>query len=213
MPLSRHKFRGVISLWPAVIFWLARYIVGLNFAIEGQENIPDKPVIFAAKHQSAWDTMFFLWLNRHNAYIMKDELRRIPFWSLYMRKSQQIVVDRSGAASTMRKMIAMTKNVLADGRSVVIFPEGTRTPPGETGRYHPGVAALYLQTDAVVVPVALNSGLFWGRRTFVKNPGTITIKFLPPIPPGLDRKGFMTELQTRIEQASRALESNQNMTN
>ena len=90
---------------------------------------------------------------------------------------------------------------LADGRAVVIFPEGTRTAPGEHRPYHPGVAALYARVDAPVVPVALNSGLFWPRRAFLKNPGTITLEFLPPIPAGLVRRAFTAELERRIEDA------------
>jgi 1-acyl-sn-glycerol-3-phosphate acyltransferase len=207
MPFSRDTFRSGIVLWPRLIFPMMRILLGLRYKLEGEENIPDRPVIYAVKHQSAWETMYFLYANKNNAYIMKDELRKIPFWGWYMDKSQHVVVDRKGAANTMRKMIAMTSDILADGRSVVIFPEGTRTPVGETGRYHPGVFALYDQTKAPVVPVAINSGVFWGRRMFVKKPGKITLKFLPPMPVGLDRRAFMAELQDRIETATRALES------
>lgn len=206
IPLSRRVFRGSIALWPCGTFPLMHHILGLTFEQRGLENIPNGPVIFAAKHQSAWDTMYFLWRDQNSAYIMKEELNRIPFWKWYMSKCQHVVVDRSGGTSAMRKMISDTQDILADGRSVVIFPEGTRTAPGETHRYHPGIAALYTQTTATIVPVALNSGIFWGRRQFFKKPGKLTIQFLPPIPKKLERKAFMSELKNRIETATRKLE-------
>ena len=106
----------------------------------------------------------------------------------------------------MRDMIRETKAALDANRSVVIFPEGTRMPPGETGTYFPGVAALYAQTGTTVVPVALNSGKFWPRRAFLKKPGTVVLEFLPPIPQGMKRKAFLKELEYRIEQATRKLE-------
>jgi 1-acyl-sn-glycerol-3-phosphate acyltransferase len=194
-------------MWPKLNFPVMRWLVGMRFEVRGRENIPNEPVIFAAKHQSAWDTMFFLWLDPANAYIMKAELARIPFWGWYMRRCAHIMVDRSGGAGTMREMMRETKAVLADGRSVIIFPEGTRTPPGTTGTYHPGVAALYGLNGAKVVPVALNSGLFWPRRSFLKKPGTIIIEFLEPMPAGMKRDAFLAELQSRIEAATRRLEN------
>ena len=107
----------------------------------------------------------------------------------------------------MREMISDTKSILADKRSVIIFPEGTRVALGKTRRYHPGIAALYSQTNATVIPVALNSGYFWGRRHFIKKPGVLTIQFLPPIPKNMERKAFMKELEIRIESATRKLEN------
>ena len=138
---------------------------------------------------------------------MKGELNRIPFWKWYMDKCQHVVVDRRGGTSAMREMISDTKSILADKRSVIIFPEGTRVALGETRRYHPGIAALYSQTNATVIPVALNSGYFWGRRHFIKKPGVLIIQFLPPIPKNMERKAFMKELEIRIESATRKLEN------
>ena len=183
-----------------------KYVLGLTFEQRGLENIPKEPVIFAAKHQSAWDTMYFLWLNYDNAYVMKGELNRIPFWKWYMNKCQHVVVDRSGGPSAMRQMISDVSDIIRSGRSVVIFPEGTRTVPGESKIYHPGVAALYTHTNAKIIPVALNSGCYWGRRQFVKKPGALAIQFLPPLPGDLDRRTFMIELESRIETATRKLE-------
>ena len=207
MPFSKQNFRKAVALWPHGSFPLMRYLLGLTFEQRGLENIPNEPVIYASKHQSAWDTMYFLWHHEDNAYVMKGELNRIPFWKWYMDKCQHVVVDRRGGASAMREMISDTKSILADKRSVIIFPEGTRVAPGETRRYHPGIAALYSQTNATVIPVALNSGYFWGRRHFIKKPGVLTIQFLPPIPKNMERKAFMKELEIRIESATRKLEN------
>ena len=123
-----------------------------------------------------------------------------------MDKSQHVVIDRSGAASAMRQMISDSKNILEEGRSIVIFPEGTRSLPGTTNKYHPGIAALYNQTGATVVPVALNTGLFWGRQQFLKQPGKMIVQFLPALPGGLNRRQFMSKLECAIEEASRNLE-------
>ena len=207
MPIPKQNFRKAVALWPHGSFPLMRYLLGLTFEQRGLENIPNEPVIYASKHQSAWDTMYFLWHHKDNAYVMKGELNRIPFWKWYMDKCQHVVVDRRGGTSAMREMISNTKSILADKRSVIIFPEGTRVAPGETRRYHPGIAALYSQTKATVIPVALNSGYFWGRRHFIKKPGVLTIQFLPPIPKNMERKAFMKELEIRIESATRKLEN------
>lgn len=206
LPLSRQIFRRGISFWPKFLFPVLEHLVGLTFELRGQENIPDGPVIYAVKHQSTWETMFFLWQNPETAYIMKKELNSIPFWKWYMAKSQHVVIDRSGAASAIRQMVADSEHILAEGRSIVIFPEGTRSRPGTANIYHPGIAALYRRTGATVIPVALNTGLFWGRRQFLKHPGKMIMQFLPALPNGLDRKQFMFQLESAIEIATRDLE-------
>jgi 1-acyl-sn-glycerol-3-phosphate acyltransferase len=116
-----------------------------------------------------------------------------------------VPIDRSAGGAAIREMLRRAKDETARGRSIMIMPEGTRLPPGRTGRYHPGVAALYTVLGLTVVPVALNSGLFWGRRSLIIRPGTVTMEFLAPIAPGLERKEFMTALQERIETASERL--------
>ena len=137
---------------------------------------------------------------------MKSELSRIPFWGWYMKKSGHILVDRTGGTKSMRTMIKKTKEFIEKNRSIVIFPEGTRIPTGEIGKFHPGVAAIYSQLNISVVPVAVNSGIFWPRRKFTKIPGNIIIEFLPPIEPGIDRKSFMLELQSQIKTVTDQLE-------
>jgi 1-acyl-sn-glycerol-3-phosphate acyltransferase len=205
MPFSPSTFRHVISIWPKGCFALCK-IVGISFEMRGLENIPARPVLFAVKHQSVWETIFFLWQHSDNAYIMKSELTRIPFWGWYMKKSSHVLIDRTGGASSMRDLLRKTKAIMDDSRSIAIFPEGTRMPPGTIGKFHSGVAAIYTQLNATVVPVAVNSGLYWPRNQFLKKPGKIIIEFLPPIEPGMKRKEFMIELQDRIKTATQKLE-------
>lgn len=193
------------KVWVDMSLWLLKVTVGLGHRIEGEANRPAGPAIYAAKHQSAWETLFLAPYLGHPAFILKRELLLIPMFGWYMRKVGMISVDRSGKASALKKMVREAQETFAAGRSIVIFPEGTRTAPGHHKPYQPGIAALYTQLGVPVVPVALNSGLFWGRKAFLKKPGTITLQILPPIPPGLDRKTFMKRLESSIEDASQAL--------
>ena len=179
-----------------------KYIVGLDYEVRGRENLIDGPAIYAPKHQSAWETFVFYMLVNDPNYILKEELLAIPLWGWYARKCQGIAADRDGGATSLKQMVRDTRDRLARGRSVIIFPEGTRAPPGERLPLFPGVAALYRQCDAPVIPVALNSGLFWSRHGFRKLSGVITIEILPAIPPGLNRAQFMNELETRIQTAT-----------
>ncbi|MBL6928576.1 MAG: 1-acyl-sn-glycerol-3-phosphate acyltransferase [Rhodospirillales bacterium] len=179
-----------------------RAIAGIDYEIRGIENIPDEPTIFASKHQSMWETVSFWWFFRAPVYVMKKELRSIPFWGWYARKCQQVFVDRSGGAGALKKMVRDSLEGLNSGRNLIIFPEGSRAPAGEKLHYHPGIAALYSRLSRRVVPVALNSGVFWGRREFLKRPGRIIIEFLPPIEVGLTRKEFAHELENQIESAT-----------
>ncbi|MFP6735883.1 MAG: lysophospholipid acyltransferase family protein [Rhodospirillales bacterium] len=205
--MSMPNYRRFIALWADFANFLVRHLLGVNVEFRGLENIPGGAVIYAPKHQSAWDTTLFLWLDPDNAYIMKSDLGRIPFWSWYVQHCGHILVDRTGGAGAMRELIRKAKGILAEDRSIVIFPEGTRAAAGTTGTYHPGVAALYSFTGAKVVPVALNSGLFWPRKNFRKFKGRLIVEFLPPMPEDMENRDFMDLLQDRIESATRALES------
>lgn len=201
LPFPKLMRKGV-RLWGALILGALRWLVGLNWDVRGWENLPPGAVVIASKHQSAWETMVFLLLLDQPVYVLKKELRKIPLWGQYSDRYGNIAVDRQAGASALKKMVADVAATLKQGRSVVIFPEGTRTPPGERQPYHPGVAAVYTRTEAPVVPVALNSGLYWGRRHFIKKPGRIVLEFLPPMPAGLDRRSFLAELENRIETAT-----------
>jgi 1-acyl-sn-glycerol-3-phosphate acyltransferase len=158
------------------------------------------------KHQSAWDTLILPVVLGDPAVVLKRELLLLPFYGWYARRAGSIAIDRKGGAAALRTMVAAARAAAAMGRPIVIFPEGTRTAPGERRPYHPGVAALYRSLGLPVVPVAVNSGLFWGRRAFMKRSGHITLAFLDPIPPGLPRRRLMQELEARIEAATAELE-------
>lgn len=204
-PFPRRYAQKTIRLWGIGVRAGLKWFVGLDFEIRGRHNIPPEPVIFASKHQSAWDTAFFGLIADQPAYIIKEELLSIPLWGAYARRCGAIIVNRDGGAQALKQMVRDSRAALDQGQPIIIFPEGTRTAPGQVLPYQPGVAALYARTGALVVPVALNSGLFWGRRDFIKRPGTIVVEFLPALPPGLDRRAFMAELENRIETATTRL--------
>jgi 1-acyl-sn-glycerol-3-phosphate acyltransferase len=191
--------------WARAMLWLARFVCGLDYRVLGQERLPPGPVIFALKHQSAWETIAFVAIAPPVAGVLKRELLLIPVYGWYLRRLGMVPIDRKAAGAAIREMLRRARDETARGRSIMIMPEGTRLPPGRTGRYHPGVAALYTALGLAVVPVALNSGLFWGRRSLLLRPGTVTLQFLEPIAPGLDRRELMKILQDRIEAASERL--------
>jgi 1-acyl-sn-glycerol-3-phosphate acyltransferase len=193
------------GLWVRGALLLLRATIGLTHRVRGVEHRIAGPAIYAAKHQSAWDTLVFPLLLDKPAYVLKQELIRVPLFGSYLKQCGMIPVDREGGGAALKQLLRAARAAVAQGRSILIYPEGTRMPPGERRPYHPGVAALYGDLGIPVVPVALNSGLFWGRRAFRKRPGTITIEFLPPIAPGLPRREFMRELQERMEGASQRL--------
>ena len=188
-------------LWARGIVILLRYSVGLRHQVRGLEYRTEGGRIYALKHQSAWDTLLLPLLFDDPMIILKKELIFLPLFGWYLLKTGQIAVDRGGRASALKKMVREAKAGIAAGRPIVIFPEGTRVAPGKQRPYHPGVAALYGQLGLPVTPVALNSGLFWRRRGFLKRPGLMTVEFLPPISAGMERKAFLAELQRRMEDA------------
>lgn len=203
--LPRSAIWWMGGLWVRGALLLLRATVGLGHRVRGAEHRIAGPAIYATKHQSAWDTLVFPLLLDQPAYVLKQDLIRVPLFGSYLKQCGMIPVDREGGGSALKQLRKAARAAVAQGRSILIYPEGTRTLPGERRPYHPGVAALYGDLGIPVVPVALNSGLFWGRRSFHKKPGTITIEFLPPIAPGLPRREFMRELQERMEGASQRL--------
>jgi 1-acyl-sn-glycerol-3-phosphate acyltransferase len=193
------------KIWSLVVLWMLARIVGVDHQVRGEDNIPDRPVLFAFKHQSAWETVAANRLIFDPAIVLKRELSFIPFYGWFLVKTGMIPINRARGSAALRDMVEAARHRLAQGRSILTFPEGTRTAVGAEPHYHPGIFALYAALDAPVVPVALNSGLYWGRRESVILPGRITVEYLPPIPPGLRRKEFMTLLQERIETATARL--------
>ena len=201
--LTRRFATRVESFWAWCMLWVLKVTVDLDFEIRGREHLPDGPMILASKHQSAWDTIVFAVALHDPVYVLKKDLLHIPVYGWYLHKLDMIAIDRDAGISSMKNMIRHARRVLDEGRRyIIIFPEGSRVAPGERDPYQPGVAGLYGMLGVPVVPVALNSGLFWGRRKLLKYPGIITLEFLPAIAPGMAREAFMAELEERIETAS-----------
>jgi 1-acyl-sn-glycerol-3-phosphate acyltransferase len=188
-----------------VVAALLRLVCGVRLKFRGLEHLPAGPVLIGAKHQCMFDTVAPLMVLPDAAYVMRDSLLKIPFYGWYSVKAGMIPIDREGHASALRRMLAAAKAAIAARRQVVIFPEGTRLPPGVTGTYKPGVAALYRALDVACVPLATNSGAHWPPHGLIRRPGLIVYEFLEPIPPGLDRREFMRLLEERVEAGSKAL--------
>ena len=205
LALPRRFIQAGARLWIRGILALVAAICGLRYRVLGAERIPRAPALLAAKHQSAWDTLIFHLLCDDPVYVLKRELVHIPLFGWYLRKAGNIGIDRAAGAQSLRVMLPKVKRRLADGCQVIIFPEGTRTPPGTRRPYQPGIAALYPRFAVPLLPIALNSGLFWERRGFRKSPGVITLEVLEPLPAGLDRRLLLRELETRIETATNRL--------
>jgi 1-acyl-sn-glycerol-3-phosphate acyltransferase len=203
--MSRETMQGGARLFAGMTSGLLRLVVGLRWRVEGGENIPDTPCIFAAKHQSAFDTMLFHLILRDPCYVLKQELTKIPVYGTMAMHAGMISVDRSAGASALKHLVQETRKAAERGCQIIIFPQGTRTAPGQQLPYQPGIAAMYKSTNLPVVPIATDSGRFWGRRTFLKRPGVMTFSFLEPIPPGLPRKEFMERLEQAIERETDAL--------
>ena len=192
--------------WAWCVLALLKAIVGLDGEVRGRENLPAGASLIAMKHQSAWDTLILPVVLGDPAVVLKRELLWLPLYGWYAARAGSIAIDRKGGAGALRRMVAAARRAAAMGRPIVIFPEGTRVAPGGQLPYQPGVAALYQALQLPLVPAAVNSGLFWGRRAFLKRRGHIVLEFLPPILPGLPRRELMAVLETRIEEATAALE-------
>ena len=191
-----------LKLWGGSTMFWQRLIVGTGVELRGLDNLPPGPVLIAAKHQSAWETVALHAFFDDPAIVLKKELMWIPIMGWLSRKFALIPVDRSASTSAMRALRAHARRARDNGRQIIIFPEGTRRPPGAPPDYKPGVALLHGDLDIPCVPLALNSGLFWPRRRPDRHPGTIIVELLPAIPAGLSRKDFMARLQDDIETAS-----------
>jgi len=201
LALPRGATVWLARLWSRVTFWGLKVFGGIGFEVRG---VPPKgAVLVASKHMSMWDTLALYLVLDAPAIVLKRELLRIPFYGWFLWKATAIPIDRSAGASALRKMSSAARDVLNQGRPILIFPEGTRKKPGAAPDYKPGVAGLYMLLGVDCVPVALNSGVYW--TGFLKRPGTIVLEFLEPIAPGLKRDAFMGLLETRIETATNRL--------
>ncbi|PZN54463.1 MAG: 1-acyl-sn-glycerol-3-phosphate acyltransferase [Proteobacteria bacterium] len=196
----RHSAWFVPKFWSRTSLWLYRVLAGTRSDISGLENLPEGSFILAPKHQSFWDAIAFFPFLDDPLYILKRELTWIPFFGWYILKMRMIPVDRGNRAKALRSVVAATKAELArNPRQLIIYPEGTRRAPGDVPAYKYGIVELYSQLHLPVVPVAHVAGLYWPRRKFLRYPGTIRARFLPPIPPGLGKQEFMARLIAETE--------------
>jgi 1-acyl-sn-glycerol-3-phosphate acyltransferase len=189
--------------WHAIAScWLLEKIVGTRIEVRGRDKLPEGACLVVSKHQSAWDTFALIPLFRDPAIVLKDELKWIPLYGWFCVKFEHILVKREKGASALKGMIRDARARAAQGREIVIFPEGTRRPPGAPPDYKPGFVALYEGLELTCVPLALNSGLYWPRRQLARYPGRIIVEFLDPVPAGLPRKAFRETLEARLEAAT-----------
>jgi 1-acyl-sn-glycerol-3-phosphate acyltransferase len=201
MLMGRRAVFALARIWGAVSVWLLEAICGLRLEYRGVDNIPPGAVLIAAKHQSFLETFALVKYAPDFAIILKRQLTFVPLFGLYLIASRQIAIDRARGKQALQQIAGAAKPVLAAGRQVFIYPEGTRRLPGAPPRYKQGATALYTETGAACLPVALNTGLFWRRRGFLRRPGVAVIEYLPVIGPGLDRAAFSERLQSTIESA------------
>ena len=198
--LPNSYVRSLANLWISGIFGMLKAICAITYEIRGKENIPDHAVIVASKHQSTFETFLLFRLINNSIFIHKRELFLIPIFGFYLKKSNMIAINRAEGPKAMRKMLNEVKESIVNGYSIIIFPEGTRKKPGETPDYKTGIAGVYKESEAEVLPVALNSGYCWPKHTFIKTSGKIIIKFLKPIPSGLEKSEFLKKIESVIEE-------------
>ena len=203
--MPRRAFMAVAKAWARSSVWLMRVVCNTRLEVRGLEKIPDGPLIVASKHQSMWETFALMPFFDAPLFIYKRELAWIPFFGWYLMKSGMIGVDRSGGLRSLMEMARRAPKEIRSGRQLIIFPEGTRTPVGAPPDYMTGVGQIYANSGVPCLPVALNSGLFWPRRTFMRYPGTLVVEFLDPLPAGLNRKEFTVRISTVIEAATNRL--------
>jgi 1-acyl-sn-glycerol-3-phosphate acyltransferase len=199
---GRHALWRAVHSWIAVNQWLLRTCCGIRHEIRHAERVPKGALIVASKHQSTWEIFSLLSLFSDPVFILKREVMWVPFFNLYCLKGGMIPVERGTRSLALAKMLKDARNRIADGRQILIFPEGTRRPPGAEPNYKYGVVQLYADLGVPCLPVALNAGLYWPRRTLRFHPGTIRAEVLEPIPPGLTEEAFFRQLRETIEAAT-----------
>ncbi|HEX7387406.1 MAG TPA: lysophospholipid acyltransferase family protein [Castellaniella sp.] len=182
LPLS-WRYRLTLG-WPRMALWAATWILGIRYREQGMEHLPDGPVIILSKHQSAWETLYFaVKMPRDVVFVYKKELHHVPFFGWSLALLSMIPIDRTKGRESFDQVVRIGSQRLAEGRWPVLFPEGTRTAPGEAGRYKQGGALLACRTGVPVVPVAHNAGERWPRNAFIKTPGLVTVSFGEAINP------------------------------
>ncbi|MBR0691710.1 1-acyl-sn-glycerol-3-phosphate acyltransferase [Bradyrhizobium lablabi] len=200
--LPRGALMALAASWANISLFLMRVVCNIRVEFRGAEKIPKGALVVASKHQSMWETFALLRFFDHPLFILKRELMMIPVFGQFLKKAGMISVERGGGPRSLVKTLKQAGAEVRRGRQLVIFPEGTRRPPGAPPNYKAGVAQIYVETAVPCLPVALNSGLFWPRRTFMRYPGTLVVEFLDPLPPGLPRDEFLHRLRDQIETAT-----------
>ncbi|MGA7806690.1 lysophospholipid acyltransferase family protein, partial [Bradyrhizobium sp.] len=200
--MPRAALLRVADWWARSNIGLMRLICNIKVEFRGVEKIPKGPLIVAAKHQSMWETISLLRFFEAPFFVLKRELKFIPIFGLFLIKANMIAIDRSAGGRALLAMVRRAAREVRDGRQFVIFPEGTRRPVGAPPQYKAGVGQIYVACGVSCLPVALNSGLFWPRRSFMRYPGTLVVEFLDPLPPGLSRDEFLKRIRTAIEEAT-----------
>lgn len=197
--MKRGSMYGFGRGWARTILWLHQVIVGARVEFRGVERIPEGPLLFCAKHHSAWETMGLLLFAHKYTYILKQELLDIPLFGRHLKCAEQIPIDRSKGRTALARMLVEARERLSRGAQIIIFPEGTRRKAGAVPAYKFGAAKIYSKLGVACVPVALTSGLAWPRNTFLHYPRPILVEFLEPIPAGLDAETFQARMQEAIE--------------
>ena len=197
--LPNSYMRRVANLWIDGILKFLKFTCGITYEIRNKENVPNYTAIIASKHQSAFETLLLFRLINRSIFIHKRELFFIPVFGLYLKKSNMIAINRNQGTKAMRKMLDEVKQRILNGYSIIIFPEGTRKKPGDVPDYKTGIAGIYKESKIEVVPVAVNSGHYWPKNTFIKSPGKIIIKFLKPLPANLEKLEFLKKIESNIE--------------
>ncbi|WP_341222825.1 lysophospholipid acyltransferase family protein [Loktanella salsilacus] len=191
--------RAATRLWVRGILFGLKHIVGLDYTEKGRDLIPDEPCLIVCNHQSTWETLAALVLFPDVAIVAKHELLRIPIIGWYLRKSPMIIIDRESGSKALKAMLKQSHEAIASGRSVLVFPQGTRMDESEPIAFKRGVELLYSKLGAPVLPVLVNSGKFWGPSGSSKRGGTITVSYLAPIPPGISAELFVRKAEAQME--------------
>ena len=206
-PLPYRTRYYVTSRWNFFAIWLAKVLCGIRYQVKGFENLPDAPVILLSKHQSAWETIFLIRaMPRPLVYVFKRELIMVPFFGWALGLLRMIPIDRSKGKDAFAAVVQHGRRRLASGLWIIMFPEGTRTQPGKQGKYKAGGTRLAIETNTPVVPIALNSGECWGKNSFIKKPGLITVSIGKPIvPDGEDPTTLVKKVENWIESEMRVI--------
>jgi 1-acyl-sn-glycerol-3-phosphate acyltransferase len=202
--VSRRLVLGYVRLWGRYFVWLCRVVGGIGMEVRHRERIPKGPLLVASKHQSMWETFALLSLFDDPCFILKRELTFIPVFGWYALRTRQLPVDRRGGPRVLVDLNQRAREEVrrGAGRQLIFFPEGTRRPAGAPPAYKQGVSHVYEKLGVPCLPVALNAGLYWPRRSLRLRPGTVIVEFLEPMPPGLPRQEFFHRLQAAVEEAS-----------